>query len=423
MLSNLGLGLIIVNTMLGGGLFINLTNFNNSMGSWSPFLYLTAFLLYFPIYFSIGSLAQKQQVEGGLFILAERELGPYFGFLASWAYFVGRMVSVSVLLQAIAIGLQNSFPSLQAYGDLPIATALIFTMVLINVLGVSNSGKMQDAFILFKILPIFILIGLGALLFSPASYNFSSDLPLLKTNFFDNLPSAFYALQGFTIVIHMGHLIKKPNDVVKVLLISAAITATVCFLFQAVVFGSVGPSSESALPIFIKNLGIQRGPLNFFLNNMINISMLSASFMSITGNSWNLFAFAKNDFVPHKNLFLGQINNTPTASLVMHALGSLAFLFVTKNLSALQATSVLSVFFTYFLCSLAALMYFIKEKKHLIAIGALAIASTTYIILFSAQKVARTGLSQEFMICFLLGIFLALRKRFYLKKVSKTNEL
>ena len=412
-LGNKTLFLVILNSIIGGGIFVNLADFNNNLGSWGFFSYLLGYALFFPIIFCIGSLARKQQVEGGLFLLAQKQLGVTFGFLTCWAYFLGRAVSVALLAQFLALGLKSNF-AIAAVSDLGIAATLIFGIACLNIAGLSNTGVTQKVFTLLKLLPIFVLSGLAFLTTSFKTFELTNDWPMLVANFNSSFPSAVYALQGFTIVIHVGHLIKQPQRLLAVLLAATATAGAMCALFQAVVFGAVGKLVTSNLLVaFISKLGLGEGVLSFFIKNIVNIAIGSSCFMILTGNCWNLFALAKNDFLPGKQWLIAKVNAVPPLCLILHAFLSVGFLLICRNIPALQAASVFSTFCTYFLCSVAACRNFWHENKYYLSVGIAALCGCSYILWSSAKLVQAAGFSYEFLFLYLLGLGFIFRKNWF----------
>lgn len=418
---NLTLYLVILNSIIGGGLFVNLSTFNETLGSFGPMLYFLGYLIFFPIIFCVGSLAQGQKEEGGLFLLAKKELGVSLGFLSCWTYFLGRSVSAGLLIRLLSIGLINNFPIFLPLSATGLSIILVVLMSLINILGLSNTGFMQKVFSSLKLFPIFILLILGIMFFNWQNFNFESDSLLMFKNLKSSIPSAVYALQGFTIVIHIGHLIKSPENLLKILLIATLTVALLCFSFQAVVFASIGKiATTNTMATFVSHVGVENPFFKLLLNNIINIAYLSSSFMILTGNSWNLFALAKNGFIPGKELLLTQINNAPAYCLALHSLVSIGFIVVCQNILALQAASVFAAFCTYFLCSFAAFKNFLKQKSLFSIIGLLAIINCLFILYSSLKLIIQFGLSYEFVILFLLGLAMLIWK-FFSKNTGNEN--
>jgi amino acid transporter len=257
--------------------------------------------------------------------------------------------------------------------------------------------------------------------FNWQNVNFESDSLLLFQNLKSSIPSAVYALQGFTIVIHIGHLIKRPENLLKILLLATLTAALLCISFQAVVFASIGKiATSNTMATFVSHIGITSPVFKFLLNNIINIAYLSSSFMIITGNSWNLFALAKNGFIPGKEILLTQVNNAPAYCLLLHSVVSIGFIIVCQNIIALQAASVFAAFCTYLLCSIAAFKNFFKQKSLFSLFGLLAIINCLFILYSSLKLIIQFGLSYEFVILFSLGLAMLIWK-FFSKNSSDEN--
>ena len=414
-ISNKALFLMIINSIIGGGLFINLDLFNAKASSLSPVLYSLGYLIFLPIIFCIGFLAQRKSVEGGLFYLAKSELGETLGFTTAWCYFLGRIVSVGVLITGLSKGLIANFPIFESFSELKLATITISSMSLLHILGLRNSGIIQKLFTTAKLLPIVLLTILGSFFLSTKNLNISADSTVFFANFKDLLPSAIYAMQGFTIVIHIGHQIKNPSKILKTLILGTATAAILCICFQAVVFLNVGATnSQGTLLAFFGNIGIANPSLLLFLNNLINYALVSCAFMILTGNSWNLYTLANNDFIPGKTFFLRLINGVPVFCVIIHATISLFFVSICQNLPGLQAASVFAAFFTYLLCSIAATKNFYSSSNKLfLPIGLAAIVSAVSVLFICFKKIVIVGLSYEFALFFMLGVFFLIKKHFF----------
>lgn len=415
---NVKLFFIIINSVIGGGLFVNLGLLSSMVGSYSGILYLVGYLVFFPIIFCIGNLASKQQLEGGLYFMVESRLGALAGFLTSWSYFLGRSVSAAVLLKMLAVNLAVMYPSFRGSSELALATMIAAIMIAINILGISNAGRIQYFFTSFKIMPIIILSIIGLSFFAVQNFNFSADLYLVQKNFFSALPSYIFAIQGFTIVIHIGHLIKEPKQLLTTLIAATFCAALIGVIFQSIVFSATtSAGSENALQAFFSMFHFKNIWINFVLKNIINIAVGASCFMILTGNSKNLVALANNNYLPCKKLFLIGFNNVAFFSLFVHAFISLSFLALAQNTPALQSASVFANFFAYFLCVIAAIKdsLFTEKNIKMILFAIIALCCNLFVLKISFDKILNTGLSLEFLFLFCIGIFFVAKRSFFSK--------
>lgn len=407
---------MVLNSIVGGGLFVNLAFLGEKTGSYCGLLYVVGYLFFLPIIFCIGSLAEQQQVEGGLFFMIKSRFGEALGFIGAWCYFLGRAASVAVLAQALVLNLKSMYLGLDGISDILLSAGIIFSIAILHIIGISNVGKIQHVFTLFKFLPLIFLSALGIFFISFKNFNFVNDTVLLKENFLATLPSYIYAMQGFTIVIHVGHLIAKPKNIGKVLFYGSLAAAIVYIVFQTIVFGVVGQQPSANLFFtFVSRLGFSGTFSTFVLKNLLLIPIFSSCFMILTGNARNLFALSVNNFLPGARLFEFKRSDVPVFCLIIHAILSAAFLFVCSNISALQATAVFVTFVTYFLCCVAACKMFLQQGKFFslpFLFGLLAIFSNIFVFVVAFKRILCAGLSTEIIWLFLFGILLLVFKKF-----------
>lgn len=408
MVGNVALFFVILNSIIGGGIFINLGLFSQQGGVPGLLLYPLGFLIFAPIIFCLGTIAQTFQSEGGLFYVIKNQLGERLAFVAVWCYFLGRAVSVAVLLRALCNFLQTDYAIFASMNEFFLITGLAIFICVANFLGVSNTGRMQKAFILFKIMPIVVLIILGSIFFNKENLLVPFDAKAFfdKLNFL--LPPAIYALQGFTIIFHIGHRIKHPQNIRKILLLATFSAALLYSFFQFIVFCKVGTTAGNLLLNFVNAIHISNPLVIYLFTNLVTIAVFSSCFMILTGNSWNLFTLAKNNYLPFGNFLTKTKNNAPVVCLFLHAASSLFFVFVCKNVVALQATSVVSAFITYLICCIAGTIFLQKQEIHLLWIGILALIFASGILKIAFMQTLKAGISVEFLVFLFLGLGLFL---------------
>lgn len=416
MINNFILFLVILNSVIGGGLFVNLEFFAQELNTVGFLLYPLGFLIFLPIIFCIGTLAQTTQSEGGLFYIVKKQLGEKIAFIAVWSYFLGRTVSVAVLLRTLVASLQSQIPQLTAYSENGLILFFAIFICIINTAGISNTGNMQKIFATFKLTPIIILILSG--LFLITTLKVQTTLPSI---FFSKLPqmlpTAIYGLQGFTIAIHIGHRIKYPQNVRNIMLLAMLIATIICTSFQFLI-PITADSSTFILLKFTNKLLWLPNLTKIIILNLVNIAIFSSAFMILTGNSWNLFTLAKNGYLPFTQTLNVVINQSPAACLIIHAAISLFFVFTCKNIPALQAASVLATFLTYFICACSS--FFLLKKNILITIPILAIIAILWILKISTIQIVYAGISIEFLAFIFIGFILFLSKN-RIKNIKTIN--
>lgn len=386
--------------MLGGGAIVNLPVLARGLGFFGGFLYLVGFAILSPVILAIGNLAINNPVQGGVFYQTQKNLGNFLAFLTTWTYFLGRSASISVLSLAASKIILSYFPLHFANFAFILATGIIFILGFLNLAGISLTGTIQYFFVVFKIFPIIVLslLSFFYLDFSNLPQLASLDF-LIAQDAVTTLPSALYALLGFTVIMHIGHMIEKPEKSGTVLLLATASAAIICFVFQTSAFLTSGDSLFGLNPIakFVEKITVLPFFLKLIFKKLALAAVLSSAFSFISSNVWNLQVMLKENFKQKiKEEYLLKI-----AMLVQACLASF-FILNLKKISTLQATTVLATILAYLSCCFAFLI--LNKKNNLnFFIGILSILSCFLISAISCINVVQQGASTEFLATFLIG--------------------
>ncbi len=333
LISDVSLFLIIINSILGGGLFVNIGTLNASVGSYGFLFYFGAYAFMLPIIYSIAKIAESSDKNGGIFELVQKNTNSYIAILGSWSYFCGRTFSVAALSLFLAKNLKNAYPGLlERFTELESVILIAGAIVFLNLCKLQGTGLIQKIFVILKLLPIFIITIVSLRFFSSSSFNFAQDITLVKSNFLPTFTSALYALQGFTIAIHISHMIKNKNSLRPVLFLASGTTAAICALVQFAHFSSGGA-------ILFKN--------SFLVTNLMCLATFSSLYMLLTGNPWNLNFLLEKTNSWGRSFLTYKVHNFPIICLVINLCFSILALVILKNIQLIQAASISALFFSY----------------------------------------------------------------------------
>jgi len=134
----------------------------------------------------LGRLASRTTRTGGPYVYAHDAFGDLPGFLVAWGYWASIWIATPAIAIAFVGYLTVFIPALSdsAIGQAGAALALIWTLTLISIHGVRDAGFVQIIMTFLKLIPLFLIIGLGVVSGSP-----------------DNLPAANPTGQPFFIVL------------------------------------------------------------------------------------------------------------------------------------------------------------------------------------------------------------------------------
>lgn len=235
---------ILTGIMVGSGIFfigsyvLMRTNFSSgtSLLVWLIGGLIT--LLYGLIYAELGAMMPK---AGGYYVYLRDAFGKPVGFLSGFVNFVlASSGSIAALAIAFSLILSNVLSLL--FGITMSATIMTIISILmivglsvINFFGIKIGALVQKAFLVIKIIPIFLIIILGLLL---GTNSVSLSIDFGQMNFFDILTmigyaviATFWAYEGWTNLNSVAEEVKKPGRNIPWSLIISIASVTLLYVF------------------------------------------------------------------------------------------------------------------------------------------------------------------------------------------------
>lgn len=418
--------LVNFNIMFGTGIFINtilLAKFAGFLGFAS---YITILFFIAPLVFALMSLI-KRYPSGGFYTYAAQTLGPLYGFLSSWSYFIGKLASGSLLIHVFSSLIQTVVPALQAIPTLGIDFFIVALFSWLNTRHMNSGTSIMYLFLILKVTPI-----LTAIICCLYLYNYwSVPLDSFHWNAIPStLPFVLYAFTGFEASCSISNSIENPEkNGPRAILIAFGLVTGITILYQLLMYLTIGSAlaeQTSFLTIFPTLFGVVfKHPLFAQHSAMlVHIALATASLGGAYGIlfsvHWNLYTLAQHNHTFFKHA-LTKLNRygMPVGTVLVQALVCFMYLTVTAGLPAyLQQLSVFGIAITY---SLSILSLIISQKKEPIALykrffSLLGILSCLIIFAMIIRNFIFHGLSAlvAFVILLLAGLAMYLS--------TKTNE-
>ncbi|AEM87586.1 amino acid permease [Streptomyces violaceusniger] len=154
--------MIAIGGAIGVGLFMGAGANIAKAGPSIILMYALAGVVIFFIMRALGELLLYRPVSGSFAEYAREFLGPFFGFVTGWTYWLMWVVTGMAELTAAAIYINYWYPSIPQW-----VSALVFLVVLfgVNLISVKIFGEVEFWFSMVKVTAIIgmIVIGLGVL--------------------------------------------------------------------------------------------------------------------------------------------------------------------------------------------------------------------------------------------------------------------
>jgi APA family basic amino acid/polyamine antiporter len=239
-IGGIGGSLLVLNGMIGAGIFALPASVAAAAGVLSPWLFVAAGLMFIVIVLPFAELGSYFRDSGGPALYSTAAFGPVVGFSTSWIYYVSRVASTAANSHAIALYLK----SIWAWFDTPVGQAVVVTVViggltLINARGVKDSIRTLALFTFFKLVPLLMLIVLGLQFVSP-DVLFPESLPTIADPG-GTMLLLFYAFIGFEAIVMTAGETKNPRRTIPMAMFKTVLVITLFYFLIMLVYVAVLP--------------------------------------------------------------------------------------------------------------------------------------------------------------------------------------
>lgn len=184
---------LVIGNTIGMGIFILPASlapygFNASIG----WLITVAGCLLIALVFA--RLARMMPRANGPYDYIRHELGELPAFIALWCYWVSLWITNAAIATGVVGYLRELLPRLNEVPATGIALVLLWAFIAINLTGTRSGGRLQVVTTVLKLVPMLVVIGLGAWLFGTTPEAFSANPPANPISFSAVLPASTIAL-------------------------------------------------------------------------------------------------------------------------------------------------------------------------------------------------------------------------------------
>ena len=314
---------ISIGAMIGSGIFILPALALEIAGPAVIVAYLLAGVLVVPAALSKSEMATAMPEAGGTYIFIERGMGPLLGTVAG----VGTWFSLSF---KGALALVGGVPYLLLLFDLPlkpVALGLATVLILVNVLGAKQTGRLQLAIV------VVMLAALGWFAAGSAPSVESANY----VDFFDagvgGLLAAtglvFVSYAGVTKVASVAEEVESPGRNIPLGILGSLVFTTILYVgIVAVLVGITDPGSVagSLTPVAVAaevTLG-RAGVVAVILAAIL--ALISTANAGILSSSRYPFAMSRDGLVPSSLSSVNERFGTPVASITLTGVVLLALI-------------------------------------------------------------------------------------------------
>ncbi|MCP5090812.1 MAG: amino acid permease, partial [Gammaproteobacteria bacterium] len=240
-----GASFLVLNAMIGAGIFALPGKVAVNAGLLSPWLFLVVGVLFLSVVLTFAELASYYDKTGGPVIYATEAFGPLAGFSTGWVIYLARMTAFAANANVMATYL-GSLSEVFA-GDL--ARGTIISVVTIgltwaNLLGVRDGVRTMGVFTILKVTPLVLLVLFGLQHVTGATL--IPGGPLVVEQLGGTTLLLIYAYVGFeTIAVTAGET-SEPRSTLPKALVGTVIGTGLLYFVIVLVFVSIIPADQYA---------------------------------------------------------------------------------------------------------------------------------------------------------------------------------
>lgn len=344
-----GAAFLVLNAMIGAGIFALPGKVAVNAGMLSPWLFLAVGVVFLAVVLSFAELASYFRESGGPVLYASYAFGPLAGFGTGWILFLSRMTAFAANANVMAIYLGSLFPWFAAgAGRATVISVLTLGLTYANILGVRDGVRTMGVFTLFKVLPLVLLVLLGLQHVTAGTVIPSASAVIGDLGGTTLL--LIYAYVGFESMAVTAGETAEPRRTLPRALVRTVIGTGILYFLIVLVFIAVIPADTYADATLVDVGRMLAGPAGA-------VAITLAAVFSIGGNLAGtmiaaprlIFALGEHRLLP---AWFGHIHPkyaTPDNSILV--MGGLALLMaLTGSFVELAVASSLSRMLSYILC-------------------------------------------------------------------------
>lgn len=317
---------LVINSIIGSGIFGQPDDVARQLGRAAPFAYLFAALGIGVVMACFAEVGSQFRNAGGPYLYARAAFGRLVGVQMGWFAWLVRLTSAAANASLFVIYLAEFW---RAAGDpLPravILTALLGLLAVVNVRGARPGTRVNNFFVVAKLLPIAAFVVIGACLVGSDIHIAAPSGPAAQWK--GAILLLVFAFGGFeTALIPVGEVKDPRRDVPFALFTALAVVTIVYTSVHLVVMGAFQdpsaftrkevmdrPVSEAAR-VFLGSAGAMGIAIGVMLSTYGNLAAQFVSAPRLT------FAFAEQGDFPRGLAAIHPRFRTPHVSIVVHAI-------------------------------------------------------------------------------------------------------
>ena len=318
--------LLVVNGMVGAGIFGLPSGAAKLAGEFSPWVFVLCAVLILPVLLCFAELASYFRSTGGPARYATEAFGPFVGFQAGWIFYVARAIAFSANSVLMVDSIGYFWPAAAEGAMRIVLLALICGgLTLVNVIGAVRAVRSLAALTVLKFVVLTGVVAIGLAMVGGDVAQHVSIQPPMGSDMGAVIVLVIYAYVGFEqAVVPAGEAKNPSRDMPRGLLLGLAGVAILYVLIQMVsmtVIPNIATSTTPLLDVAANMLG----PIGAALLMVGVVASVGGNLVSTTFTTPRLsYSLALDGSLPS---WFGRVHSrflTPANSIVFYGLLSFA---------------------------------------------------------------------------------------------------
>jgi basic amino acid/polyamine antiporter, APA family len=244
---------LMINTIIGSGIFGLPSVVSGRVGHWAPLAYLIAGVGMAIIAGCFGEVSSQFRETGGQYLYARATLGKFWGIQIGWMTWLSRIAAASGTANLFTTYLGQVAPG--ATQPLPralILSTLIVVLAAVNYVGVKSGARFSDFFTATKVLLLaaFVISGLVWMKMHGAVQPVPLTHAIDARDWLEAILVLVYAYGGFeAVLLATGEMRDPRRDAPFALLAGLAVVAVIYSLIQVVISRTLADPAATMKPI------------------------------------------------------------------------------------------------------------------------------------------------------------------------------
>ena len=415
-----GLTAAIINYTIGAGIFVLPAIVAGKVGNAAPVIYLVCAVAMALIVLCFAEAGSRVSLSGGTYAYAELAFGPYVGFMVAMCLWFGaNVLATAAVVNVFVDALAQLSP---AFGGSGIRAAIIIVvyagLALLNIRGVKTGSGVVQTVTAAKLLPLLVLVGLGAFAVNSANLTWTGMPPIgdvARTSVM--LIFAFLGVESA--LTPSGEVTNPARTVPRSIFAALAITTLLYIGIQIVSQGVLGPELATSTKAPLADVAGRAFGNGGRLLILVGAAISTFGYVAgdMLASPRGLYALGRDRLLPG---VMGSVHErfaTPHVSIIVHAVCCTA-LAISGSFASLAVLSVLATLIVYLTCCLATIQL---RRKNIHTEGAIPfrvpggavvpVLASAMVLWLMSSSTKQEFLAIGIMLAVLTLIFFAMRVR------------